>query len=367
MTHANQNTAGAVLALPSHSDHEAWERAFEAIPGVSRIPENDFTQLQQLLAPCDDKDSYLTSPMYYAFTGRRGLWTYQKDDAFILICEHPNVDGQILIFPQLLKADTDLIADLLTVMPKPPAGMRIARAKQDETGEQSDIHSDSRHVALIRCEENVLDWKYPVRILSTDDVASLSGHKFMKVRNHIRQLQKRSVEVLPFDAISHSRALERLLHRWANYNATNREEYNLLYAPYENLFSQSIEKPPGLAGLMTFVNGEMEAVSLWDISNHQRPTANVYVNFCNTEIRGLSEFSMVKCCETLRDEGIRFLNLGGSETESLDSYKKKFDPAFSIDLCSIDIKINDDFQYALKRTVNPSARRRLSISAASNV
>ncbi len=110
---------------------------------------------------------------------------------------------------------------------------------------------------------------------------------------------------------------------------------------------------------MICVEGQLQAIGLWDVSNCHQKTANGYVNFCNTEIRGLSEFLMVKCCETLRDQGIPYFNLGGSETESLDAYKRKFDPAFSIDLCSINARIKDDYVNTPKRTTEPSQRHQV--------
>jgi hypothetical protein len=337
--HIDQGTQA--FRFPVTPGQTIWETEFESIAGVSRISENDFVRLRQLLASCEDVDSYLTSPTYYSFTGRHGLWVYEKKDAFVLVCWHPNVSDQILIFPQLVKSDTDLAADLLNVIPEPTDGIRIARVKASAADELKDLPLGLRYISLERRDEDVLDWKYPIRVLSTAHVSSLSGHGFMKTRNHIRQLKKRAVETVPFDAINHSRALENLLHRWATYNATSSLEYDLLYAPYETLFSHSLDKSLGLSGQMMFVDGQLQAVGLWDVSNNQQKTANVYVNFCNTEISGLSEFSMVKCCETLHGQGIDYVNLGGSETEQLDAYKRKFAPAISIDLCSVDVRITN--------------------------
>jgi hypothetical protein len=367
MIPTNPNIANTALAVSDMSEQKVWEHRLEEIPGISRIPENDFTRLRQLLASCEDPDSYLTSPVYYSFTGRRGLWVYEKDKAFVLACWHPNVSGQVLIFPQLIKSETDLVADLLSVIPEPTSGVRIARVKSADAAEHKNLNFDNRHISLERREEDVLDWKYPAHILSTDDVAALSGHKFMSIRNRIRQLKNYSVDVMPFDAISHSRALENLLHRWANYNAANREEYEQLYAPYETLFSQSIDKPPGLSGLMTFVDGQLQAVSLWDVSNVKEKTANIYVNFCNTDFRGLSEYSMVATCKSLLDQSVHYVNLGGSETASLNFFKKKFDPALSIDLCSVEAKIVDDCRYTAQRTIDPLKRRKLVFGSVQNV
>ncbi|MDD4616001.1 MAG: phosphatidylglycerol lysyltransferase domain-containing protein [Alphaproteobacteria bacterium] len=354
------------FALSDTSDQRAWESKFELISNVSRIPENDFTRLRQLLASCEDSDSYLTSPIYYSFTGRNGLWAYEKDGAFVLACWHPNIQGQILVFPQLVKSEVDLIGDLLSSIPEPPGGVRIARSKSAGVAELRDMYFDNRHVSLNKCKEDVLDWRYPVRILSTSHVAALSGHNFMRIRNHIRQLKRHFVETAPFDAISHSRALENLLHRWTNHNATSRSEYELLYAPYETLFSHGIDKSSGLSGQMIFVDGKLQAVGLWDVSNNHRKTANVYVNFCNTEIPGLSEFSMVQCCGTLHNQGIEYVNLGGSETENLDAYKRKFAPAITIDLCSVDVRINGGYRQ-FSKLANRSKSRKIISDEASNV
>jgi hypothetical protein len=125
------------------------------------------------------------------------------------------------------------------------------------------------------------------------------------------------------------------------HNTKSDEEYDLLYAPYESLFSWSLNQSSGLAGITIFVDGEIQAVGLWDISNVYRKTANLYVDFCNVQITGLSEFLMVECCKTIRDSGIQFVNLGGSESKGLDTFKKKFHPVISIDLCSIEIQIDE--------------------------
>lgn len=314
-----------------------WENTFESIMGVTRLSENDLPRLQNLLADCEDDDSYLTSPIYYFFTGRKGLWVYEKHGAFLLVCWHPNVAGQILIFPQLINHHVDLVSELLAFIPEPNAGVRIARVKKNDKAILQSLNDSGHAFMPCECEENILDWKFPVHILSTGSVAALTGHRYMYIRNRIRQTHKHSVKVMPCDAIHHSKALENLLHRWANHNATSAEEYENLYSPYDNLFSLSMEKSSRLSGLMFFVDDVLEAVGLWDISNHQQKTANLFVSICNTEIRGLSEFLTFKCCETLHNQGTQLLNLGGSEWQGLNTYKNKFCPAISIELKSIDV------------------------------
>ena len=326
------------LFYPQPKQTYEWETAFEAIEGVTRVGEDDLARLQKLLSDCDDEDSYLTSPIYYTFTGRKGLWVYEKDGGFLFVCWHPNVPNQILIFPQIIKHDTDLITDILLKIPEPAGGVRIVRVKKNAQIRRGTLSHYSPSFTLRTCEEDVLDWKYPVHLLSTEAVTVLVGHQFMYIRNRLRQLKIHSVNIVPYDAILYSRALENLLHRWATHNATNQEEYDNLYAPYENLFSLSMEKISGLSGLMFFVDDTLQAVSLWDVSNASRKTANLFVNICNTEIRGLSELLTVKSCETLQQQGVARLNLGGSEWAGLDTYKRKFCPVTSVELHSANVQ-----------------------------
>ena len=353
--------------LISKPDDASWDNNLEALPGVTRITEDNIGRLNNLLAGCDEVDSYLTSPTYYQFTGRRGLWLYEKDDGFLLICRHPNVVDQILIFPQLGKSQTDLIAEIVEAIPASDDRVRLARVKDDKSPVHDSLILDTRTVVFRKCQEDILDWKYPVHVLSTDKVAALEGSQYKRLRYSLKQANDNSPLVKNFDAISHSRALENLLHRWASLNAKTREEYELLYAPYDNLFSQSMEKNAGLSGLMVFVGDELQAVSLWDVSNTRRKTANLYVDFCNVQMPGLSEFLIVKSCEELQKQGVKYLNIGGSEGEGLDSFKRKFRPTTSLDMHSVDTVIAENSHPSPVRILDPSIRLRAALNGAPSV
>ncbi len=322
------------------SSREEWENQFESIEGVLRISDNNVAYLNSRLANCEELDTYLSSAAYYMFTGRNGLWLFSRRNTFLLVCWHPNYPGRILIFPQLGECDFDLISDLLECIPVPPFGVSIARVNASRQSKQSGLLTSQRHIVFNECIESILDWKFPVHILSTKRTADLEGQKYAKVRNKIRRIRSANTNILPFDAISHSRAVENLLHRWAKHNASDHEEYTTLYDPYECLISWSTERTLGLSGLMVFIDNKLQAVTLWDVSNGQQKTANLFVNFCNIDIIGLSDFMVVESCKTLRDQGVDYLNLGGSESDGLDSFKRKFCPARSINMCSIDVRID---------------------------
>lgn len=322
-------------------EQQEWESAFEACEGVTRITSENYGLLKSLLSSRDEPDTYLTTPNYYCYTGRNGLWVYQDGEEFIVLCWHPNTAGEILVFPQFICPTSDILFQLLDFIPVPPVGVRLARIGAGTNLAQDHRSGGARCVALRGCEETVLDWKYPVHILDTAKVAALVGGKYMHMRNRLRQLKGNKVEVVAFDAVAHSRALENLLHRWAKHNAAVEGEYAELYAPYDSLFSWSMEKESGLEGLMVFVDDTLQAVGLWDVCNPRRDTANLFVNFCNVTLPGLSELLIVKSCERLQANGVAYLNLGGSETPGLDNFKRKFDPAFSLDLRSYQVLIED--------------------------
>lgn len=342
--------SSAQLDWHSDSAKEIWESELESLPNVQRLTEEDGTYLHDLLKNRDDVDSYLNSVNYYLFSGRNGLWIFKDRDDYVLLCWHPNIPGKIVIFTQITERTTQLISNLVRAVSLPPNGLMIARIKQTEFDVEADQFVKQQAATFHKCQEDILDWVYPVHILSTNKVTQLLGQEYMYVRNRLRQLHKHSVKILPFDAIHHSRAIENLLHRWVSVRAEDKTEYENLYAPYETLFSMSMNPLYGLKGLLVFIDDQLEGIGLWDVSGNQRKSGNMFVNLCNTAIKGLSEFLIVKCCEKLRQENVEYLNVGGSETEGLDNFKSKFRPVISLNLSTVKVEANN---YLMKKMKLP--------------
>ena len=318
---------------------ELWEQALDDIPYIERISFDTYAQLLPYIGDKKNIDSYLTSPLYYLFTGRNGLWGFNYQDKRILFCWHPNCDGQILIFSTSDCEEWPVVHKLLELLPPPPLGFKLARVQKDSslqslltrTPDLNDVNFEYKIV-----EEKILDWAFPVRILHTYEIKNLTGKKFNNVRNCISRIKKFSPEYHIISQSIYDRDIKNLLHRWADKTAETKEEYFNLYECYDSLFSLC-RKKGSASGLAFYIDSKLEAVSLWDISNGIHPTANLYANFCNKNYYGLAEFIIVKTCETLASMGIEYLNIGGSETASLDFFKNKFRPVISVDLCSIDI------------------------------
>jgi hypothetical protein len=318
-----------------------WEKAFESLPGVSRLDPENLSEMQVLLQSCDQHDSYLTSPLYYGFTGRNGLWLFKFAETFCFICRHPNLPRNLIVFPQLHDCGVDIVLELLKIIPAPVAGLSVGRVERGSLFESSRRVADGRTIDLQRVQESYLDWMYPAHILSTKLTGEQKGSEFQQLRRVTRSVSALNCRIEPFDPVSHSRQMENLLHRWVARNARDPEEYASLYAPYEALFSLSLEKAASVNGLMIFVENQLQAIGLWDVSNSDRKTANMFINLCDVSISGLAHFLIVKSAQVLAEKGIDYINLGGSETEGLDTFKRRLRPVKSVAMDTIEISIRD--------------------------
>ncbi len=320
------------------SGEDIWEQEVTSYKKFLRINAGNMEAFSSLLSLEQDADAYLTSPVYLAFTGRKGLWIYNESSTYVPLCWHPNVKGQILIFPPRGGRSTRILSNILSEIPLPPSGIRIARVQYNSTHQMQlaeayrRIHE--RVVFLKPVEEDALDWRYPVHILSTKKVSELHGHNFMAIRNHVRHTQKYSIRINSLSK-EHIPSIERLVQHWASLQAETTCELADLLAPYKELlrlFKSGIFR---LKGLAFIAEEKVQAVTMWDISNSEQKTANLYMNLCNTRYRGLSEFAIHATATKLHEDGVPLLNLGGSETEGLDRYKRKFAPIQSIALYSV--------------------------------
>ena len=320
-------------------DVEAWEQAIDTLANCERVDSENWQTLVVLLGTEEDSDSYLTSPLYYAYTGRKGLWLYREHNTFIPFCWHPNVTGRILVFPTLGAKNETALHNMLFQFPMPPAGLYLARNKVAFDGVKTLISSrNQRHILLTSKTETVLDWQYPVRVLDTAQVANMVGHDFMHIRNRYRQTRKYSVESRSLQTCS-SLEINKFIWRWSEQSSLSSFDIEAAASPYLAITDLVQNRNFDAHGLAFFVNGSIQSIVAWDISNQHTPTANIFINLTNTAYKGLSEYGLQAAAKTLSDNNIKYMNLGGSETKSLDDYKNKYVPAYSLDLTSIDVSI----------------------------
>lgn len=104
---------------------------------------------------------------------------------------------------------------------------------------------------------------------------------------------------------------------------------------YVELFKVMEDYPEMLQGLL-FMDGKKPlGFSIWDQPTDH--TSNLLANLADGSVTGLADYQTVTTCRTLNDQGIRYLNRGGSETRNLDGFKVKFKPVKTLDIFSADV------------------------------
>lgn len=325
------------VTLPVHRLHgdNAWRFALEQLPAVHAISAQNAGPLETFLATTQQHDPYLASVTYFLFTGRNGLWFYDDFDHAFIFCLHPNEVDEILIFsPQITDGTLCAIAHLL-----PPTHRTLKLCR---------MPADNRltHAGLIPVTETSLDWRYPSHIIATADLTKRAGGAYMVLRNRLRQLKDKQVEATPIDFSQDRFVFRRLIETWAEQCSDSPEEYEDLIGAYRSIATLTSAPNLKLHGVKITVDGSVQAVAVYDVVSTLGGTANLFVNLCNHAIKGLSEYLITATAAQLHATGIPYLNLGGSETERLDFYKRKFNPAISLELSSYVIpkKRTDDVQ-----------------------
>jgi len=71
---------------------------------------------------------------------------------------------------------------------------------------------------------------------------------------------------------------------------------------------------------------EDQIVGLWATEEIDTVSHGLYAAVFSRETTGLSEYLYMKLMQTLSDDGVEYLNLGGSELETLYNFKLKICP-----------------------------------------
>lgn len=283
------------------------------------------------------RDTYLNAPLYYALTGRHGIWVYEGYNALMVVCRHPHVEDRLLAFPEIGAADGKLMASVLADLTPPAGGVQLARFSAEDLAQLREALSQKNYnpVSQIEiCEEKIMDWRYPAHILDTRKVSLLKGRDFMKIRNKIRKVEGQT-EILPLHHPDAIRAIRAAHKYWEGSLMMRDIEAADSSGFYKGLFAMVDEWPELFHGLV-FVQGKRPVgFTVYDTPFMQ--TSNLLANLSDAAIAGLADFQIVETCRAMQAQDISFLNFGGSETETLDLFKQKFMPVQSLDLLSAEV------------------------------
>lgn len=295
-------------------------------------------------------DTYLNAPLYYLLTGRKGAWVHEGYNAVLVVCRHPHVADRLMVFPEIGAADRKdkgcLTASVLAQIVPPAGGVQLARfTREDMEAVRAALtqRNDKTPEYIETVTEDILDWRYPVHILDTRYVSDLKGAAFAKIRNKCHQVEDK-VDVIDLSDPRALRAMKAALKYWEG-SMLAREGAEDIDMSYYNALFKTIEECPAYFGGHVFLMGRRPAgFTVYDRAFNG--TANLLANLCDASIAGMADYQVVHTCRSLRAQGVTGLNFGGSETKSLDDFKRKFGPKESFNIASGAV------HYAPRRDVN---------------
>lgn len=277
-------------------------------------------------------DSYVNAPLYYLLTGRKGAWVYRGGDAGVVTIRHPHLENCVMVFPELGRADFRLTAVVLRHLAASDADVRLARyTENDLSGLTRQLSELNQPVAIEVVPEDVMDWRYPVRVLDTARVAAMAGPTFEKMRNKYRRAAH-GMSVTALRDVDSVRTLRAALRFWEGAMIMESKDTIDMSDFYHELFRVMELFPASATGLVFTQGRRPVGFSVWEELDDG--VANMYVNLGDSTIVGLSDFQLVTSCRHLAEKGFTALNMGGSELASLDAFKAKYDPRETIDLYS---------------------------------
>lgn len=295
-----------------------------------------FGQYQEL-----DIDSYLKSLPYFLLTGRKGFYFFRNESTSVTVAVHPHKENTLLVFPEF-DGDGSLTVEVLNELAKQSFDIQLARyTESDYQKLQKALADDKKRIikSIKLKQEDLLDWRYPARILDTKAVAELQGKPFLKIRNKFNKVARSdNFEVVPFSDPEAEKIIQSTIYTWlAGLAFIGRETGNDVSEFYTTLAEQLKTFPSFFDGFAVRTPKEAIGFTIWDVTSD---TANALAGLSKRSISGMSEFQTVTACRLLSEKGITRYNLGGSETENLDKYKLKFHPIESIEMSSYDVEVD---------------------------
>jgi len=99
-------------------------------------------------------------------------------------------------------------------------------------------------------------------------------------------------------------------------------------AAYENMFAlaQARDDDNPVFRFVAFVDGSTAPSGFFVIERLDRLSAGSYASIISRRYPGLPEYLATQVMQQLKAAGVRYLNVGGSESHSLLVFKKKYGP-----------------------------------------
>ncbi len=293
---------------------------------------SEMLPLLEKVVQCNDKaDPFSRSAGYYAMTGRNGLWLYGDHDTNMVIARHPNKDDTILFFPPFGKDPFSLLQTAFNDPQIPEGKIQVARIGQDDMALAFKLQAAGTPAPQT---ETILDWTYPIHVISAEKVIEHRGGEYNNFRAHLNKAFRAGYTAQSLSADTHYDAALEIVTRWAKDGKKDGYTFDDLTTPTKQLLDSMKSNALSLSGVIVFDGSKPVGFWIWDEGDAKNKTAMSLARV-STGDRGAAEFAGLKMAEFLKERGFEKICLGGSETESLDKFKRKFGPVQSIELKTI--------------------------------
>lgn len=290
---------------------------------------------ENIISVCQNlilRDTYACSPVYYLMTCRKGGQIYKLQENYIIAALHPNTDDCVLIFHLFDETNTTYQYDCSERLAKDILlkNAKIRRVRISRLGEKV-----AKHNSQWLIEENLLDWKYPVYILDVDGVVQLKGKGYAQIRQRLNQLLLDSCKSKAIKIDDDYPIITSMVKHWAEEFPYYDYSIDDLLQPTQKLLTLMKDDRFCLNGQIIYYNDVPSAYCIWE---ERGTVANAFAMSADRKIPGLAEYNIVEACRCVRHRGINKMNIGGSETEGLNRYKRKFNPVDAIRLYTWEVE-----------------------------
>jgi hypothetical protein len=350
----------------------------------------DFSDLRRILSASATKDAYCRSAIYFAFTGRGNVWTMKCNERHLILLRHPNIDDTLLVFFPFASSASELMEQIEQLS----LFLKIERSSHSSSslGTYSEVllaripekiadkvlAMDSAAATVQHINEEKLDWAYPSYDLCVKGLVKPQGPEFSIYRNKIRKFCTEGIEVITAKEVPPDEvrvAVRQINESWIRTklkSGTSIGDQGLtayeLTDPYDALARLSEEVTSDIDGIFLKRDDAYIAFSLWE-----RPrigdTVPSFAAMTSSYEPGLSEY-LHRCIADRVKDRYKYICIGGSETEGLDRFKRKFAPVNTHRLRTMRLLLEtganqeDEAPEPMGENAIPPARAKTRITAA---
>ena len=318
---------------------------------IDKIKKHEYDRLAEILSKSKAEDVYIRSPLYFAFTGRKGMLHFSINGLEFIGCTHPNDDATLLLFmpfvynEHALRTYVEALAyslenrnQALFRFFRRFKSIHIARVPRTLIGlKEFDCRRIGKGcVSLEIAMEDRLDWAFPSYDICLSKSANPRGAELATYRNKVSKFERHGVSVVPFAELGRDERSEIIYdiskcwvrNKLGNIDGKALASFNEeeLLGPYSCLSNIVMRAKFPIDGIFLKRGSDYLAFWLWEDNGKRTDAVPCLAAVQASNEPGCSEYLHYQAARRLLDCGYREMCIGGSESEALDTFKRKFRP-----------------------------------------